>query len=160
MPFDAFLKLTDIKGESLDDKHKDEIEIQSFAWGLAQTGTTGGGGGGSTGVTSFEDFSFTADISKASPLLFFACASGQHLQEGILTVRRAGQEQQEYYKVTLSDVVVSRYDQGASTEGDLPMDEFALNYAKIEVEYRAQKADGSLDDPIKRGWDRQKNVKA
>ena len=34
MASDIFAKIGDIKGESLDDKHKDEIEVLSFSWGV------------------------------------------------------------------------------------------------------------------------------
>ena len=37
MAVDIFLKLGDIKGESTDDKHKNEIEVLSFSWGIANT---------------------------------------------------------------------------------------------------------------------------
>jgi type VI secretion system secreted protein Hcp len=33
----------------------------------------------------------------------------------------------------------------------------SLNYSKMEVEYKAQKADGSLDGGIKAGWDTKGN---
>jgi hypothetical protein len=35
MASDIFAKIGDIKGESPDDKHKDEIEVLSFSWGVA-----------------------------------------------------------------------------------------------------------------------------
>ena len=39
MASDIFAKLGDIKGESIDDKHKDEIEVLSFSWGVANPGS-------------------------------------------------------------------------------------------------------------------------
>jgi len=96
MPYDVFLKLTpEITGESLDAKHQDHIDIESFQWGLSQTVAPIGGGGGA-GKASFQDFSFTADISKASPQLFLACASGAHIKEGVITIRKSGKDQLEY----------------------------------------------------------------
>jgi type VI secretion system secreted protein Hcp len=153
MAYDVFLKLDGIDGESQDEKHKDEIDIESFQWGLAQVGTTGGGGGGGAGRAVFQDFSFTADISKASPQLFLACASGEHIKEGTITVRKAGKDQLTYYTVKLTDCLVSLYNQAAVADGDRPMDEFALNYAKIEITYIPQEADGSAGTPVKAGWD-------
>ena len=46
---DFFLKLGDIKGESLDDKHKGEIDLISFKFGVRQPGgaaAVGAAGGG------------------------------------------------------------------------------------------------------------------
>ena len=38
MAADIFAKLGDIKGESLDSKHKDEVEVLSWSWGVSQSG--------------------------------------------------------------------------------------------------------------------------
>ena len=40
---------------------------------------------------------------------------------------------------------------------DAPRDQVSLNFAKLRVEYKAQKADGSLDAPIVAGWDTKTN---
>lgn len=149
---DYFLKIAGIDGESTDDKHKGEIDIDSFAWGETQSGTGGRGGGGGAGKVSMQDIHFTAKVSKASNKLLLACASGEHLKEATLTVRKAGKEQQEYYKIKFTDCLVSSYQVG-SGGGVVPTDQFSLNFAKGEWEYKAQKADGSLDAPVKVGWD-------
>ena len=159
MAFDVFLKLDGIAGESNDSKHKDEIDIESFQWGLNLPVSFSGGGGGATGKASFQDFSFTANSSKASPKLFLACASGQHIKDGTITVRKSGKDQQEYYTVKLTDCLVSLYDQAAVAAGDVPQDAFALNYSKIEVTYKPQNPDGTLGAPIEAGWDVSANTK-
>jgi type VI secretion system secreted protein Hcp len=46
MASDIFAKIGDIKGESLDSKHKDEIEVLSFSWGVTNSASIGSGGGG------------------------------------------------------------------------------------------------------------------
>ena len=46
MAVDMFIKIGDIKGESTDDKHKDEIDVLSWSLGATQSGTSGHGGGG------------------------------------------------------------------------------------------------------------------
>ena len=83
MASDIFAKIGDIKGESADDKHKDEIEVLSFSWGVANA--TIGGGGGGAGRATFHDLSFTHTIDKASPRLLQACATGSHLPEATIT---------------------------------------------------------------------------
>src|SRR5213078_1710929 len=49
---DIFVKLGDIKGESLDDKHKDEIEVMSYSWGVSNAGSMNYGTGGGEGKAS------------------------------------------------------------------------------------------------------------
>src|SRR6476646_9980820 len=87
---DIFAKLGDIKGESLDDKHKDEIEVLSWSWGVTNDGAMRGGSGGGEGKASFHDLSFTHSIDKASPALLKACATGVHMKEATITHRKAG----------------------------------------------------------------------
>ena len=77
MAADIFAKIGDIKGESLDAKHKDEVEVLSWSWGISQSGSMAHGGGGGEGKASFNDFNFTHKIDKASPSLMKACATGE-----------------------------------------------------------------------------------
>ena len=107
MASDIFAKIGDIKGESLDDKHKDEIEVLSWSWGVTNAGTRRGGGGGGAGKASFHDLSFTHNIDKASPVLMQACATGEHLKEATITHRKAGKGQQEFLIVKMSDVIIT-----------------------------------------------------
>ena len=160
MASDYLLKIDGIKGESTDKKHPDEIEIESFSWGATQSGTFAAGGGGGAGKVSFQDIHFTTKVNAASPNLMIACATGQHIKSALLTVRKAGKDQQEYYTVKLSDNLVSSYQSGGSEgSASLPVDQFSLNFAKIEFEYKTQKADGTLGAGIKGGWDLKQNVK-
>jgi type VI secretion system secreted protein Hcp len=157
---DYFLKLDGVPGESTDSKHKDEIEVLSFSWGETQTGSASGGSGGGAGVVQMSDFSFTMRTSKASPLLFLKCASGEHIKEALLTLRKSGGQQLEFIKWTLSDLIISNYSIGGASEGDgHPYDQVALNFAKIEFEYTPQKPDGTADTPVRGGWDLKQNTK-
>lgn len=160
MAQDIFLKIDGIAGESMDSKHAGEIDIHSWAFGVNQTGDFHAGGGGGAGKASFHDFQFVHRVDKASPRLFLACASGEHIKSAVLTVRKAGKEQQEYLKFTFSDLMVSSVqDGGMAGSPELPTQNVTLAFSKVEIEYRAQKADGTLDAAVKNGWDLKKNVK-
>jgi type VI secretion system secreted protein Hcp len=143
---DIFAKLGDIKGESLDDKHKDEIEVLSWSWGVTHAGAKGAGGGGRAGKATFQDLSFTHKIDKASPVLMQACATGAHLKEATITHRKAGKDQQEYLIIKMGDVIISAVTEGDS-EGST-LETVNLAFAKVDLEYRPQKPDGSLDAGI------------
>jgi type VI secretion system secreted protein Hcp len=105
-----------------------------------------------------QDFHFTTRVSKASPALFLACASGQHMKEARLAAVKSGAMQQEFLTWTFSDVLVSGYQTGGA-EGELVTDAVSLTFSKVKVEYRAQKADGSLDAAVTAGWDAKANKK-
>jgi len=158
MAVDYFLKIDGIPGESHDDKHKDSIDLISWSWGQSQTGTHASGGGGGAGKVSMQDFHFVMKVNKATPKLILACASGDHIKKAVLTCRKAGKDQQEYLKYTFSDVLISSYQTGGSSAGDeIPTESVSLNYTKMELEYKAQKEDGTLEGGIKAGWDLKTN---
>jgi type VI secretion system secreted protein Hcp len=146
MTSDIFAKLGDIKGESLDSKHKDEIEVLSWSWGVTNAGTIRGGGGGQ-GKASFHDLSFTHNIDKASPVLMRGCATGTHLKEATITRRKAGKGQQEFLIIKMNDVIITSVTSDDSSGGDR-LETVNLAFAKVDLEYKPQKADGSLDAGI------------
>ena len=146
MAADIFAKIGDIKGESLDDKHKDEIEVLSWSWGLTHAAGGSGGGGGGAGKAGFHDLSFTHKIDKASPVLMKACATGVHLKEATITHRKAGKGQQDFLIFKINDLVVTAVTSDDSEAGQL--ETVSLAFAKIDLEYRPQKRDGSLDAGI------------
>ena len=155
MAVDMFLKIDTVPGESQDAKHKDEIEISSFSWGCTQTGTFAQGGGGGAGKVAMHDFSFEMKTSKGSPKLFLACAKGDHLPKATLTCRKAGGEQQEYLKVTFTDLLVSSFEH-RGLHGDDPQERITLNFAQVEEEYREQDSRGQLLGPVKTGYNLKK----
>jgi type VI secretion system secreted protein Hcp len=152
---DYFLKLDGIAGESRDAQHKGEIDLESFAWGEVREP---GGGGGGTGKVQIEDLHVAMKLSKASPLLMLACASGQHIKSAVLTARRAVKTQVEFLVIKLSDVLVSSYQTSGSVSNE-PTDQVAFNFAKIEVDYRPQNPDGTPGPPVVGGWDVKANKK-
>lgn len=160
MPSDYLLEIDGIKGESQDGKHKEAIEVESFSFGATNDGSFSSGGGGGSGKVSFQDIHFTTAVNKASPLLMLYCANGKHIKKATLFIRKAGEKQLDFMKVTLSDILVSSYQSGgAEGSKSLPVDQFALNFAKIQFEYAPQKADGSLEGPVTGGWDLKKAEK-
>ncbi len=147
---DYFLKIDGVDGESQDKTHKNEIQLLSFSWGETNAGTFAAGGGGGAGKVQMQDFHFVMNVNKASPKLFLACANGEHIKKAILTARKAGKEQQDYLKVTFSDLLISSFQtSGQADAGNLPLDQISFNFAKVEIEYKEQKADGSLGGTIK-----------
>jgi type VI secretion system secreted protein Hcp len=165
---DFFVKIGDIKGESNDAKHKGEIDVFSWSFGAAQPGASAiAGHGAGVGKVQFRDFHITKYVDASTPKLMLACASGQHFPELTFTARRAGGTQAEYLKIKLTNVLISSFEtnsHGAETgptpqKASLPLDSITLNYAKIEVNYKAQNPDGTEGANTQAGWDLQQNQK-
>jgi type VI secretion system secreted protein Hcp len=162
MAVDMFLKLGDIKGESRDQAHRDEIDITEWAWGLSQTGSMHSGTGGGAGKVNIANLNLKKPLDKSSPNLMMACASGKHYPEARLVVRKAGGSSPvEYLVITLKEVMVVSYGTGANSQDDVFFDSIALNFATVDVSYQPQKADGAKEGgPVKFGWNIRQNVKA
>jgi type VI secretion system secreted protein Hcp len=155
-----FLKIEGIEGASANVAHKGEIDVQSWSWGLSQTlgaPHTGGGGGGA-GRPVFQDMHFTALISQASPKLFLSCASGTHHKDAQLTGSR-GEKFTEFLTYKMTDVVVTSVQDGDTAGASLPVEQFSLGYATIEVSFRSQGAKGEALPPVTAGFDVRHNKK-
>jgi len=134
MAVDYFLKIDGIDGESQDDKHKDWIEVLSFSWGTSRGGT------------KHHDFQIVKSMDKASPLLAMASCNGKSPGQAMFVARKAGgKEQQEYLKIKLTDILISSYNTGGSSD-DNPVETVSLNFQKAEIEVASQKADGTLGE--------------
>jgi len=153
---DAFLKIDGIEGDSTDETHPNEIVALSFKIGVVQhTALNSAVGGISTGRPEFKPLTIFKSIDKASPKLFMACASGKHFANATLVVRKAGENPVEFFKVVLTDVLISSLNEDADTtdrEGN-PVETVALSYSKIVWTFTPQNTDGSLGTGITGGFD-------
>jgi type VI secretion system secreted protein Hcp len=134
MAFDAFLKIEGIEGESTDNKHKGEIEVLSFHWNVSHPAK-----GGRAKLT---DFQVVKNLDKASPLLFEACCSGDHISDALFTARKAGGDKFEFLKIKLTDVIITSVSPAGSSGGDLPMEQVSFSFGKIEQEVFSLDASG------------------
>jgi type VI secretion system secreted protein Hcp len=159
---DYFLVLEGIEGESQDSvmKSKKAIDLESWSWSESQSGTSVHGTGAGAGKVSVQDLHFTKKMDKASPNLMGYCSQGKPIKTATLTARKAGGTQEEFLKITMTDALISSYSTGGAAHSDIvPSDQGSLNFAKIEMEYKPQKDDGSLGAAVKAGWDVKANKK-
>jgi type VI secretion system secreted protein Hcp len=155
---DYFLKFDGIDSESQDHKHKGAIQIESWSWGATNSGSHEAGGGGGAGKVQMQDVHFTAKVHKGTPILKLRCWSGEHIKKAVLTCRKAGKDQQEFLKYTFEDLLISSHQIGGSAAGDIvPVEQVSFNFATVEVEYKEQKADGTLGGAVKAGWKLKEN---
>lgn len=155
---DFYLKIDGIDGESLDEKLPKTIEVLSWSWGESNSGSFAVGQGGGTGRVNMQDLSISAYMSKASTEIFLSCATGKHIKDTKLTCRKAGGKQEKYLEITIYDVLVSSFQTGGSGGGDLPVESFSLNFAKIEYEYFVQDAKGVTTSAGKKSFDMKAHV--
>jgi type VI secretion system secreted protein Hcp len=140
---DYFLKIEGVKGESQDDKHKDEIHVSSFSFGVTNSGTGGSNLGSGGGRSNIQDMHFTKTVDSSSPNLFIACATGKHFPKATVTVRRAGETPQEDLTYEMTEAYVSSITTSGHEGGGIAQESLSLNFSKIKMVYTPQNADGS-----------------
>ena len=60
-------------------------------------------------------------------------------------MRKAGKGQQEFLIIKMNDVVITSVNPGGVADPDALAESVAMQFAKVALEYKPQKADGSLD---------------
>jgi type VI secretion system secreted protein Hcp len=153
MAIDIFLKIDGIKGESQDSKHKGEIDILSWSWGVSQSGTTPTGAGGGAGQAHVNDITLTKHVDKSTPPILQHILNGGHIKSADMYIRKAGGSPLEYLKIHFEDVAVSSYATGGSSGQDRVTENVALKFSRFKMDYTPQKADGTGDAAITIGWD-------
>lgn len=157
---DYFLKIKGIDGESQDAKHPKEIQLESWTWGETNSGSHSFGGGGGSGKVTMQDFGFTMKLNTASPKLMIACATGQHIDDAVMTCRKAGGDQNPYLKYTFSELHITNYQTGGNGHEVIPTESITFNFAKIKIEYFIQDAKGATTAAGMAEYDLKKQVAA
>ena len=158
MPIEMFLKLAGIEGESSDAKHKGEIDVLAWSWGLSEEAgrgnpQAGSPAGGGAGRVKIESISIQKLIDVASPLLLLFSAQGKHITDGTLTTRKAGKGGGDFLLFKMTDVIVTSVHVAVSKDTGQPAESITLSFGKFEFNYRPTNPDGSLGTAKSSGWD-------
>lgn len=140
-----FLKITgpEIKGESTNAKHKDEIVVTSFSQGYAATIAAGAGGGARAGRSACAPVEMTKQLDIASGPLINTVMKGTVLQKAVFSFTANGDNQPaDYYVVTLSNSLVSSVAQ--SSGGERPSESVELVPRQVELKYMRQDEKGGF----------------
>jgi type VI secretion system secreted protein Hcp len=159
MAMDQFIKIGTLKGESKDNKHKEEIDVLAWSWGMSNSGSAQMGGGQGAGKCNVQDLSFTKYIDKSSPDLMLYCCNGKHVDKATLTVRKAGETPLEYLIITLEDLIITSVSTGGSGGEDRLTENVTLNFAKVAVDYKEQTEKGAVGATPSMSWNIAENVK-
>jgi len=153
MAMDMFLKIDDLKGDSIDETHPNEIQVLSWSWGMSQSGTTHSATGGGAGKVNVQDLSFMKNIDTTTTNLIKACCNGTHFKSALLTVRKAGGKSAvEYLKIKMQDLIVSNVSTGGSGGGDMITESVTLNFAKVSLDYTPQDKTGAPGSVMSAAW--------
>ena len=173
-PFEIYVKLDGIEGESAVRGHENETIVVSYEQSIDHaapplTGSTGAAAGRPT----FSGVRFRKPLDKGSIPLLLACAAGTVIRTARFAFRRTGTGL-DFYMVTLADVLVTHIVQRAGAGAQYPLsfdmltsgadttgflDEVTLAYSKIQWEYHPVTATGAPGPAVQGGWDLRLNQK-
>jgi type VI secretion system secreted protein Hcp len=131
-----------ITGESQDAKHKGEIEVLSWSWGMQ--GKPSLSGGGASGKATMRELKVVKRVDKASTALMSALRTNEVIKEAVLTLRKTGKTPLEYLKITIEQgrVISLDIEAGDTSGGSTLVERLSFSFNKIEVEYTPQGGDG------------------
>lgn len=161
MAVDMFLNMgATIKGETKDSAQKaaGDIDVLAWSWGASNAGSFHTGGGGGAGKASFQDLSVTKYLDKSSPALLTALAKGTHIPAAKLLVRKAGEGQQKYLEISMTNVLVTSVSTGGSGGEDRLTENISLNFAQVKFEYFLQNDKGVTASGGEFHWDIAGNI--
>jgi type VI secretion system secreted protein Hcp len=152
MAVNAYLYVDTVTGPST--SKTGFIDILSFSIGASNTSTYGAGASGmeaKAGRADLSNLSIMKVLDKTSTTLFNHCCSGDILKKVyILYDKPVGTEQADYYRVYLQDALITSVQQSGSNEN--PTESVSFAFQAIEIAYKAEKDDGTLDGAIAAGF--------
>lgn len=153
MAVNAYLKIDGITGPST--SKTGYIDVLSFSWGVSQTAVYGAGASGKeakAGRADFSNLTIMKVLDKTTPLVTDHCASGDILKEVyILYDKPVGDKQADYFRIYLKDALVTSVQLSGSNEN--PTESISFAFQGVEVAYRAEKDDGTLEAAVRKGYD-------
>lgn len=129
-----------IKGESHDEKHKDEIDVLAWSWGMRAQTTIAGG---TAGKATLNELVVDKRLDCASTALMSAMRNNELIKSAVLTMRKAGSVQHEYCKVTIKSGRITSIDIHCDEPGTANFTErLSFAFQSLKVEYIPQGQDG------------------
>ena len=157
MAFDTYVELTGIEGEATAKSFEKKIEIFSFSWGASAPVSIGPGSSGiSASRVSISSFNVMKKTDVASPKLFKACCTGDHINKMTVSMRKqTGAGGQEVFLIyTFDEVMVESIQWSGSSGGDdTPSESVSFAFGKVTVEYKTQDKTGKLAAGTPVVWD-------
>lgn len=149
---DMFLQIGDIKGDSTDPAHPQEINVLAWSWGMSRPALIQTGGGTSYGKASLESLSLTKYVDTSSAPLMKSCADGKRLPNAQLTLRTVGEQPLEFYSINMTNVMVVGISTGGSAGEDRLTENVTLDFERIDVIYHPV-INTNLEPRILFDWD-------
>lgn len=140
---DMYLDLTfarsgKVKGESVDEGKKEQIQLRGWSWGMHASSAMGGGGQSSK--ATIDELRVRKHIDRSSTAIMSGLRNNDEVKKAVVTVRKAGGTQVDYLTITMEKGRITSYT--VDTDGPTPVEQLSFSFRKISVEYKDQRGDG------------------
>ena len=143
---EIFLRLDGILGDSLDSKHRDQIDILSYTQSFTNTAKIASGTASGPGKVTCGAVTVFKNIDRSSPELIRLVVTGAHVPKGVLAFTDPTSKfDTEYYRITMTDVVVTGIEQTDNADPATIVEKVSILADRFLFEHSASKA--------KFGWD-------
>ena len=129
-----------VKGESSDKVYPGQIDVLGWSWGMSSSSAMGGSGEGLK--TSLSELRISKAVDSASTPLMSVMRNGELIKKAVLTVRKAGGVQIDYFTLTIERGRITSYEVGGQFSPELS-EQLSIAFEKIEVQYFAQDEKGA-----------------
>ena len=136
------------------------FEVDDYSFDVEQTLSIGSQSrGAGAGKITFNPFSITRKIDKASPLMYKMACNGTPFQMVVLMLRKAaGTEATGSFFLRFNFKLVAIKTISWSHDDESPKEEMTFEYGALFMSYGIQEPSGEVKTVIQRGWNRVKNV--
>ena len=139
-----YLKLDGVDGESVDEGHKDWIELESWTWKVANDASFATGQGGQATQGHVDKISIDKICDLSSVTLFKNCTTGKHIKNGrIECLKLDGETRVTYLSVDLTDIMVAKVDWSGRGEEAVLHEAVEIEFAEFNKTYTLQQDAGS-----------------
>ncbi len=148
---DIFLRVGDLKGESVDKDHKDWSDATRYAHAVRVPAVSGAPGGGSqSGRPQHDDLAVVKVTDRTSDALYAKAVAGEIIPRVDLDVCRVagGGRQECFLRIELREAVITSFSQGS----DL-LDRLAFAYREIEWTYQPVLPSGGAAPSLRGSYD-------
>ncbi|MCL2714026.1 MAG: type VI secretion system tube protein Hcp [Alphaproteobacteria bacterium] len=142
-----YLQLGSIKGQTTDEKHKEQMEIEAIHWNVSRaiSMTAGSMEEREHSQPTFSEIVLTKLGDASSVELFQRASGGQGGEKAVISLATPGAKGEsgatDYIKYELDNALISNYTVNSS--GDRPVETIRLSFTKMQITYLPQKTDGS-----------------
>ena len=137
-----FLEIDGIPGESLNDNHKDEIDVLAWSWDISRDVMISGGGTSSP-LPAIYPIQITKFLDIASPVLMQHVLDGNPIAKATLHHDRSGSKIADFVDISLTNVFVTSVSSGAAGTDAEITENVTLVFETICFKYYQQNGDGS-----------------